>query len=532
MKQVSTRYSSGFLGPVVLFAMFLGLLASRRWEQLASPQVWDEDGGVIGGFIGAGWHEFLRPVNGYLILVPKVITGAALAVSIYYFPVVSTVLAWLFTALVALAVARAPTRLRGRALCAAAVFLVPSDPEVLGIPLYTFWWASILLLLVALWDETRPALWLRLGFVAAGGLSSPMILVVLPLLYFRAVRHRTRRSETAVALAATLVAGVQVHYLRAGAAMARPSGASIAQYVVPKFCGWFLAGNFFQSGLILWPAGLVVLASAAALCAVGRRNPSAWALVLLYLGAVAASIARVDPSVLHPSLAGPRYFFTPFLLTFWILIQLLLTAETAWLRRAAGFLAALGALNAIPVWTRHHDDLHWAEHVRSGRLFQQYDVPIEYDGSRFSAWSLGEPGATWDRLLRRDWLASPARVEGLATFAYRVVRAGGAGAPRPRGPGALGGRPSISFARSRSGRDEVVIGLRAGDRVRYRSGPVKGFQSMRVVGRENAFIAMLPMTRDWVTLEFSNSGLPDEFNVEVEDLGQGVGEWSAAGAPE
>jgi hypothetical protein len=510
-----TLHKAPRLGPaILLFLVFLGLLATRRWEQLMSPQVWDEDGRAISGFMSSGWHEFLQPVNGYLISVPKLITGASLALSPYYYPLVSTVLTWLFIGLVGLALASAPIRLRGRILCAVAVFLVPSNAEVFGIPLYALWWATLLLLAAALWDETRPSLGLRLVFLAAGGLSSPFILVVLPVLYFRALWYRRIHAEKIVAFFATVFAGVQWHFMSTGAAMAFPSPRSIAVNVVPKFCGWFLTGNFSDSLWALWAAGIVVLALVAASTFVGRRHLATWILLFLYGGAVASSIARIDPSVLHPALAGPRYFFLPFLLTFWILIQLALSAPLLWLRLVAGVVSIGAVANAIPVWTRHHDDLRWAEHLRSAPLFTEYSIPIEGDGNRFSAWSISNPGSAWAALLRRDHLASSARLEDLPTFAYRVL------------PDV--GPPGISAPSPQPTQAEGILKLRAGDRVRFRSGQVTGPQRMEVVGREHDFLPDLPITKDWVILEFSNSQLPREFSVRVRDRGQGTGQWDKA----
>jgi hypothetical protein len=500
---------------LLLFLVFLALLASRRWEQMASPQVWDEDGRAISGFMSGGWHEFLQPVNGYLISVPKLITGASLALSAYYYPLVSTVLTWLFIGLVGLALATAPMRLRGRILCAVSIFLVPSNAEVFGIPLYALWWATLLLLAVALWDETRPSLGLRLAFLAAGGLSSPFILVVLPLLYFRALWYRRVHAERIVAFFATVFAGVQWHFMSTGAAMAFPSIRSISVNVIPKFCGWFLAGNFSDSLWALWAAGLVVLALVAASTFVGRRRLTTWILLYLYGGAVASSIARIDPSILHPALAGPRYFFLPFLLTFWILIQLALSAQGAWIRLAAGIALIGAAANAIPVWTRHHDDLRWAEHLRSAPLFPEYAIPIEGDGNRLTAWSISNPGSAWAALLRRDHLASSAQLVGLPTFAYRVV-------PDAGSPGKSDPAPEQAGA-------EMVFKLHAGDRVRFRSGPVAGTQRMEVVEREHEFLPALPITKDWVILEFSNSRLPSDFTVIVRDRGQGTGQWEKIG---
>jgi hypothetical protein len=50
---------------------------------------------------------------------------------------------------------------------------------------------------------------------------------------------------------------------------------------------------------------------------------------------------------------------------------------------------------------------------------------------------------------------------------------------------------------------------------------------MSVVGSEGLFIEELPLTTDWITLEFSNAKLPATFTLKIEDAGNGVGEWVA-----
>jgi hypothetical protein len=512
--------------PALLFLLFVALAASRRWQQLVSPQVWAEDGRLITTFIGQGWSAMLQPVNGYLILVPRVITDVSLLISAYYYPLISTLLACGFAGLVGVAVALSPTRLRGKVLCAAAVFLVPSDAEVFGLPLYTLWWAPILLLLVALWDERSPATWLRLVFVAVGGLSSPYVFVVAPVLWVRCFRFR-KRSEAWVALAATAVAAIQGRFILQGAHMASPPVASFATYVVPRFGGWYWFGGISENSYLLWPAGILLLALVAAFLFTRRRDEFAWILVCLYVGAVASSILRNDPAALHPFRGGPRYFFFPFFLTSWILIQLSLSAERRWLRTAAAVAALVGALNAIPQWTRRHDNLHWADHLLSARLFPRYAIPIESDGHWFRAWEIDEPGATWDRLLREDHLLSRERSESGPTNAYRIVgnaelnSNGWLEAPPPAGG------PTVLVPGTGT-HAEKVIPLSMDRRVRFRCGEIANPPLVEIAGHETEFLTRLPPTGDWVTLEFSNSRLPGEFTVRVIDRGQGVGDWAPA----
>ena len=82
-------------GTVLLAAAFALLLFSRRSAQLLSPQVWDEDGTyVLAGLLARGWASLAEPVNGYLILVPKLVSALSLSVSFYHYPLVSTLVAW------------------------------------------------------------------------------------------------------------------------------------------------------------------------------------------------------------------------------------------------------------------------------------------------------------------------------------------------------------------------------------------------------------------------------------------------------
>jgi hypothetical protein len=528
---------------LLLLTFFLSLLASRRWPQLIVPQVWDEDGGhVLYGFINHGWLAFFKPVNGYLVIVPKIISVISLWVSFLNYPLVSTIFSWLFIALVGLAITLAPTRMWGKFLCAVATLLIPSDPEVFGLPLYTFWWASLLLFLVALWDEEKhPSLGWRSGFLLAGGLSSPVIVLILPVLYFRAYLHRSLRSEQVLACIATVIAAVQLFFTVKHSAGQFPPLDSVLMNAIPTFFGKFLIGNWIEHKVWTWFAGVGVFGIIAAWIFRERCNMSAWILLYLLVGSIALTVARVDPAIIHPRFAGPRYFFFPFILTFWVLIQYFHATHSNWFRGVIGIVIVLAVINAVPGWSRQHDDLHWADHVRSCRLFSEYTIPVHFDGKRFSAWSFKLSGKSCAKLLERDFFVSPQDIDAHPTFAYTV--SGTNGHDKGRGTAVLisntmtgtdfqrsnleGYRVIGSFSTSDADMGEVLLKLRRGDHVLYRSGPGKGGQGMSIVGHEQEFIKELPLANNWVRLEFSNTKLPSEFVLKIKDEGQEWGEWSA-----
>lgn len=540
----------------VLFSIFLGLLASRRWYQFISPQVWDEDGtpnpwqtGLLSGgsniadYISHGWLAFFEPVNDYLITIPKLISAISLGLSISSYPIVSTIIAWLFIVAVGLSIALAPTKLRGRSLCAVAVFMIPSDPEVFGLPLYTFWWASLLLFLVVLWDERDSSLGWRLGFLLFGGLSSPVIILVLPILVFRAHWYRSSRSEQWVAFIATLVAAIQCFLIAKSSASGFPPLDSVLMNIVPTFFGKFLIGNWVDNKVWLWFAGLVLMGFVALWLLRARLNVATWVLVYLLVGSIVLTVARIDPSVIHPRLAGPRYFFFPFILMFWILIQDFFTIHSTWLRGLIQIVALIVVINAAPAWSRGHDDLRWKDHVLSCRLFPEYAIPIQFDGNKASTWFLYLSGKSCTGLLRRDILVSEKEIYAHPTFPFAILQVNGSNnSMRSQIPTLVsstmtgtdfqksnleGYRVIGSFSTSDADTGELLLKLRRGDHIRYRSGPGKSGQSLSILGYEQAFIMELPIAVDWVTLDFSNTQLPDEFIVKIKDEGQNWGEWSA-----
>ncbi len=524
---------------ILMMLVFVLLLASRRSMQFTSPQVWDEDGTqIIRAFVEQGWSSLIVPVNGYLVTVPKLISMLSMTLSAAAYPMVSTMLSALFIALVGVAIAMSPTKLQAKALCALSIFVIPCDPEVFALPLYTFWWASILLFLLALWDEQTPALGWRLLFLLLAGLSSPVIVMVLPVLWLRAAMYRRQRVELVLAVVATLVTAVQVYFMVAGSAGSVPPIKSVLLNVVPTFFGNFLIGNLLRTIPGLWIVGVGLTGLTAMWLIRSRVRVSAWVLMYLLLGAIGLSVARVDPAIMHPHWAGPRYFFFPFILLFWVLIQFGagLTRTTA--RALMGALLAVAVANAVPVWSRSHDNLQWREHLLSCQYFSNYALPVHFDGNRNRAWELLLSGENCRALTGR------ALFDGVAQtvpplFAYTAL---------PQRPSA-GHAELVSstmdgtdFAKSTlegyrvlgsytergdAATGEVLLKVRRGGSILYRSGPGRDGQTMQVVGHEREFSAQLPKASDWVTLEFANQRLPEEFTLRISDTGQGWGEWSA-----
>lgn len=527
--------------PAALYAIFLSVLLLRCWPRLASPQVWAEDGLIVlAGFIRDGWWTFFQPVNGYWQLVGKLISAVAFAISPSQYPAISIVLSCLFAAAVGLAVALAPTLLRGRFFCALALFLLPTDIEVFGLPLYAFWWAGILLLLVALWRDARIAWGWRIAFLVLGGLSSPLIVLILPVLYLRAWRRRGEPAETATALLATAIAALQLAFMLSGDTPAPAPVSDVLLYVLPKFVGAFVLGNLDGGATGAWLAAVALFVCIIWGLRRGAVQSGVWLLLYLLAGAIALSMARVDVSFLPTHDVAPRYLFYPFVLLAWLLIQLFIATSWIALRMAIGAFGVLAMVNMLPVLTRFHVDLQWQEHLRSCRLFPEYAIPVEMDGRRaWPGWELALHGTDCARLLQRDVFASRAEVEQLPTFAFSVARADWNNPPATvevltntmhGGDVHVSARPGYRIVGTYpSGRGEIRLRLAKGDSLLYRSGPDKRGQRIEIEGLATEFFDTAPLADEWLKLTFANAHLPERFVVRVVDDGDGEGQWSAVG---
>lgn len=372
------------LPAAAVFVLAFAISFLRRGSNLTRPQLWAEDGTLmVPHFMTQGWWP-LKGDEGYLEIVPHLISNLALTLTPHAYVPVSTWLTWIFMAAVAVFIALAPTLLKGRFFLALACFLVPTDPEVFGIPLYSFWWAGVLLLVLPFWQTQPTHGLLRAGTLLLAGLSSPLAVVTAPMMVIRAalLRHRT---EIALAVLAVLCAGAQVYFVIIDPIIRVRPGLSLEKLgiVLAKFPGWFVWENVLMN---VAPAHMIAGAVVLALAAVAAwMLPNRWVgLGLLYLlaGAVAMSISRVDAAVLHPLHGGPRYFFYPYILLAWIFIQGAAAARIVSVRVVCAGVLAAALFNAgASGWSRDHQDIPLARHLASCLHFDAYAMPIHLDGS-------------------------------------------------------------------------------------------------------------------------------------------------------
>lgn len=393
---------------VGLALLLLAAMWLRRPDQFHHPYIWVEDGVTnLPEYIAHGWMTAVQPipVAGYFSVVMRLLFAAAAALSFRWLPEVSFALTLLFSYAVLIAIAISPTMLRHKFWCAASVLLVPISGEVYGVSLYVLWWASLLAFLPLFWswsaaDQHRA---LRATFLSVGGLSSPIAIGLLPLYGARYYRSRARSDLWLAVLCAGLAAVQGMALLTTAARLdGQVAGRSLV-HIVAKFFGAYVFWTAELPDSPLYPALGVALIAVIITSACVRRSTLDWTLAALTASialAIALSLARVPASVMHPILAGGRYFFFPFVLLSWLLLYLLDTRHQA----TTVFCAAALLLSVrTTLWYGQmtHPSMGWRAHVEACVTSTSHTFPVQYAGDAHDIlWKVELTGDACRRLVR------------------------------------------------------------------------------------------------------------------------------------
>ncbi len=374
-------------------------LAWRRPDQLLHPYVWFEEGTVtLVDYIHHGWLSFFYPVAGYLVLPSKAIFLVAASLSMRHLPNIEYWLTVLFTFGVVACIAKAPTVLRWRYACAMTVLLLPLNPEVYAVSEYAFWWGTILAFLVLLWNpKDEGNLRERLSLLVIGGLSSPMIIPIAAVMAARAAIQRNR-VDVLLAVASVAAAGVQFWIMHETAAHSTIPDL-LPFSMVRKFFGYFVVQGPMATDDVLLTCGVLILVMLTLFTIRRWRDPGIWLLLACLGMSIVASVSRAPVAAIHPLLAGPRYFFYPFIFVAWLLIQM--AAETGRPERWLAMVALSCALIISLVYgQRRNDRMDWSANLRACAASETYAMPIQFDGDKTHPWHVTLKGSDCRRLLK------------------------------------------------------------------------------------------------------------------------------------
>jgi hypothetical protein len=389
-------------GRLPAFAIFLclatvAILFFRRPDQFFNPGIWVEDGTVIlKAYAERGLASIVEPVSGYHILSSKIIALLAFKISIRFAPEIMLALTIALTCSVICAIALSPTFLPWPAACALAALLVPIDGEVFAVSELSFWWAGLLLFLALAWrSECAPA-W-RHVFIVFGGLSSPAILPIAPLLAVRALAERDRNAVIAAAVAC-LIAAIQ--------------GLTIVTHPNPYGPLPFSLVSLSNGAAKLGVPFLFALLVGGGVLLRPKPHLSFFLLGIAALALCAMTLARLPLDYAHPLSQGPRYFFYPYIIAMWLAIWVSAKANAV---VRVGIMAALGCIVAYAVlvrsskpyqgFSRRHVPIYWRADLaacvaRNG----PFRLPIQFDGSKNDAWVVELTGEQCRDLINRSLL--------------------------------------------------------------------------------------------------------------------------------
>jgi hypothetical protein len=366
----------------------------RRPDQLLHPYVWVEEYQILNRFQTQGLlHSILAPIEGYFVWPTSFTVGFAAAANFLHLPLIDywAATTWFVATLCLILVPSSPVRLRWRVGIVILLVLAPTNPEVFGIAEYVFWWTTLWPLISILW--TKDIWWLRIPVLVLGGMSSLAgAAIVVPYAFLFVVTRQRRYLVGTGVLAVTLVLQSIAYLTSARSARTPFHPISVSLQVLRNFSDYafewlkptdtdFLA--FAGACLLVAVVGVVIHA------ALRERSSNINILVAILLGLLVVGVLSSIPAPLlaDPLVAGPRYYFLPYVVLGWVLLLIAVKAEIQWTRIAATVLILMSLLTLSQNFSRHDDRVSWSYQLsRCNHATKSFTVPVQYDGNRADLW--------------------------------------------------------------------------------------------------------------------------------------------------
>jgi len=398
---------------VVVVLACLAVWIWRRPAQLTRPYVWAEESHVLSDYAHHGWVSAVHSIGGYEALPASFLTTLSVQISFARLPVLMYVFATLIYLITISIIVFPESRwgdFRLRAAFAVCVTLVPTNPEVFGVLLYSFWWATLWPLAILAWKN--PNYKIRIPLLVIASFSSPAggaLCIVFLIAYLR------KRQRSDLISAVVLVPGFLVDSIQSLTG-SRASGVAHAKVGPVLDQSLRSSGEFLSRWLLRDPidyhfvvllgfALLVFVLYAGAELVIRRRDEVAmlWAAAIIYLVVSSwPAPLRVDPFG-----NGPRYFFLPFVALSWALVCVFLRATQQQVRIAALALLIVASFNLPSTFSRSkaetRGNLSWTSELNTCEAAPDevlVGIPIYLDGSNGVHWTLDLTPAQCRRLVR------------------------------------------------------------------------------------------------------------------------------------
>ncbi|MEO0401524.1 MAG: hypothetical protein AAF214_04035 [Pseudomonadota bacterium] len=397
----------------VQFAIFLSIFFFRRPDQFLKPGMWDEDGEqIIVNLENSGILGLFEPVNGYLILSSTIVNYVSSRLSFELYPYLSAGITMLVTFVLIKRLERMLDRPFGFYLFLTVFLLYPTDPEVLGVGLYTFWIFNLFAACTFYVLIARPGTRLTatdvvlLMIAMVSGPFGPVCFAVWALIQV----PRFDRRMWGIAVLLALFCAIQASVFLS---VEQEDSAGNLSYVLTN--PLLILETFFgNAGLIILP-----LLCVAGLINVGWRA-CVFVIILIAFSMFVAAYRLGDIGLIHRFGDGPRYFFVPFTLMilwglsiFWLRAPQRIGAITGW--PAAGLICLL-ILSSLPDMRRFHEYVDWRAEVDDCRFAVVEDhVLVLYDGTLTTPWVSELSNQQCQRLVTASLIPLPPRPNCLPT---------------------------------------------------------------------------------------------------------------------
>jgi hypothetical protein len=381
--------------PWIGVALVLLILFIRKPDAFLNPQFWAEDGSIFFTqqvLLGIRAHD--EPYAGYFNEVPRLVASLAALLPHLYAPALYNGAALLVLAGLVWKLYSPRLGLPCPLAFALAVALVPHVGGEVFVSLANVQWILALLLLAVALQRSPETPAQAAGdavLVLLTGLTGPFIFFALPLLAWKAWRHRSRL-DLPVLIVAAGAAAVQVWAL-SHSSIEAPPPTPAEPGTWSRILGQRLIGSAFLGIEIAYALHPGFLIAAGLLLLAGilwtlRRSPEHLeraGLSLLFAAAILAGMCvkfSAAPGLLIPPGAGARYFFIPYVVLAWCLLLTFAASRGAPRALAAtALLAMLAASLTSGFRSPALEDLRWADHAgRIGGPEAEVWIPINPQG--------------------------------------------------------------------------------------------------------------------------------------------------------
>ena len=391
-KSEERRLEAWLIAATIGFGLAVWFL--RRPDQLLHPYVWVEEFQILNSYQTQGLlHAMLSPVEGYMVWPTSFTVALAAKASFLHLPLLEywASTAWYVATLCLILIPKSRIKLSWRIVLAVLIMLAPTNPEVYGIAEYTFWWTTLWPLISILWS--KDSWWLRIPILVIGGMSSlagAAIAVPYAVLYVM-TRQRRYLVGTGV-LGITLVVQLITYETSARSARIpiRPEHVALQELRnLSDYAFTWLKPT--DTDFMAFTGALFLLAVVGMVCYVSlvERSPFTPEIVGIGIGLLVMSILSSIPAPLlsDPLVAGPRYYFLPYIGLGWLLFMIAMTTQLRWAQIAAVVLIVMSLLTLSQNFARHDDRVSWSGQLaRCAHATKPFKAPVQFDGTRQDLW--------------------------------------------------------------------------------------------------------------------------------------------------